>query len=104
MRPGLVVAAISAALMLMAGVAQAKVTNPPTDEQLQAFYATCIKIAPEAGVLCKCKMEAAPKLIDSAFMDIVIASMKGKALAAEHYDAYNDYIARSNQICKHDYM
>ena len=94
---------MAAALLLAASATQAKAA-PPTDEQLQSFYATCIKIAPEAGALCKCKMEAAPKLIDSAFMDVVIASMKGKALAAEHYDTYNNYIARSNQICKPDYM
>jgi hypothetical protein len=98
---------IAAALMLTTGVAEAKtkvVANPPTAEQLAAFYATCIKIAPEASVLCKCKQEAAPKLIDTAFMDIVIASMKGKPLDAKYYDQYNDYIARSNQICKPDYM
>jgi hypothetical protein len=94
---------MAAALVLAGGATQANAA-PPTDEQLQSFYATCIKIAPEAQALCTCKMEAAPKLIDSAFMDVVIASMKGKALAAEHYDAYNNYIARSNQICKPDYM
>jgi hypothetical protein len=96
---------VAAALMLLASGAEAKpIANPPTEAQLAAFYATCIKIAPEATVLCKCKQEAAPKLIDTAFMDVVIASMRGKALEAQYYDAYNDYIARSNQICKPDYM
>ena len=80
------------------------ITNPPTAAQLEAFYAACIKVAPEATVLCKCKEDAAPKLIDTAFMDIVIASMKGKPLDAKYYDAYNNYIARSNQICKPSYM
>ena len=71
------------------------------------FAASCPiggAIAPAATVLCKCKQEAAPKLIDTAFMDVVIASMKGKPLDAKYYDQYNDYIARSNQICKPDYM
>ena len=43
-------------------------------------------------------------LIDPAFMDIVIASIKGKPLEAKYFDAYNDYIARSNKICKPSYM
>jgi hypothetical protein len=78
--------------------------NPPTDAQLKTFYAACIKVAPAATTLCKCKEEAAPKLIDTAFMDVVIASIKGKPLEAKYFDAYNDYIARSNQICKPEYM
>ena len=94
-----------AALSLVSGGAYAKtIANPPTDAQLQAFYAACIHVAPEARVLCKCKKDAAPKLIDAEFMDVVIASIKGKPLAAKYYDAYNNYIARSNQICKPSYM
>ena len=94
-----------AALALMSSGAYAKtIANPPTDAQLQAFYAACIHVAPEATVLCKCKKDAAPKLIDADFMDVVIASIKGKPLAAKYYDAYNNYIARSNQICKPSYM
>jgi len=94
-----------AALSLVSGGAYAKtIANPPTDAQLQAFYAACIHVAPEATVLCKCKKDAAPKLIDAEFMDVVIASIKGKPLAAKYYDAYNNYIARSNQICKPSYM
>jgi hypothetical protein len=96
---------IAAALSFMASGAMAKtIANPPTEAQLESFYATCIKIAPAASVLCKCKETAAPKLIDTAFMDVVIASMKGRPLDARYYDAYNDYIARSNMICKPDYM
>ena len=94
-----------AALSLVSSGAYAKtITNPPTDAQLQAFYVACIHVAPEATVLCKCKKDAAPKLIDADFMDVVIASIKGKPLAAKYYDAYNNYIARSNQICKPSYM
>ena len=97
------------ALMLLVGGAEAKVhlkpiTNPPTAAQLDAFYAACIKVAPEATVLCKCKKDAASKLVDTTFMDIIIASMKGKPLDAKYYNAYNDYIANSNTICKPDYM
>ena len=99
---------VLAALTLMTGGAMAKaathtIANPPTSQQLDAFYAACIHVAPEATVLCKCKKEAAPKLIDTAFMDVVIASIKGKPLEAKYYDAYNEYIGRSNQICKPDY-
>ena len=96
---------IVAALSLVTSGAMAKtIANPPTAAQLKTFYDTCIKVAPAASVLCKCKEDAAPKIIDTAFMDIVIASMKGKPLEAKYYDAYNDYIARSNQICKPSYM
>ncbi|MBN9307152.1 MAG: hypothetical protein BGO82_07455 [Devosia sp. 67-54] len=96
---------MAAALSLLAGGAMAKtIANPPSEAQLKAFYAACIHVAPQATVLCKCKEEAAPRLIDAAFMDVVIASIKGKPLEAKYYDAYNNYIARSNQICKPDYM
>ncbi len=104
----LLIAALCA-LMLLTGAAEAKlhlkpIANPPTQAQLNAFYAACIKVAPKAEVLCKCKEEAAPKLVDTSFMDIIIASMQGKPLDAKYYDAYNDYIANSNTICKPDYM
>ena len=100
----LMVAALSMATTGAMAAKLAPITNPPTDVQLKAFYAACIHVAPEATVLCKCKEDAAPKLIDTAFMDIVIASIKGKPLAAKYYDTYNNYIARSNQICKPSYM
>jgi len=97
----LMVAALS---MITSGAMAKTIANPPNDAQLKAFYAACIHVAPQATVLCKCKEEAAPKLIDAAFMDVVIASIKGKPLEAKYYDAYNNYIARSNQACKPDYM
>jgi hypothetical protein len=98
-----------AALMVMVGGAEAKmhlkpIVNPPTQAQLDAFYAACVKVAPQASVLCKCKENAAPKLVEADFMDIIIASMKGKPLDAKYYDAYNIYIANSNAICKPEYM
>jgi hypothetical protein len=72
---------------------------PPTAEQQEDFLATCLKVAPEAGELCKCKADAVMTLIDSDFIAIVIASMKGKDVEAKYYDAYNDYIARSTEAC-----
>jgi len=98
---------VAALALTSSGAMAAKlptITNPPTTAQLDTFYATCIKVAPAATVLCKCKRDAAPKLVDTTFMDIIIASMKGKPLDAKYYDAYNNYIARSNQICKPTYM
>ncbi len=95
---------VMALLALGTSGAMAKpVANPPTTEQLDAFYAACVHVAPEASVLCTCKRDAAPKLIDAEFMTVVIASIKGKPLDAKYYDAYNDYIGHSNQICKPDY-
>ena len=96
---------VAAALALCAtGAFAAKpIANPPTQAQLDAFYTACITVAPKATVLCKCKETAAPKLIDTTFMDIVIASMKGKPLDAKYYDAYNNYIAGSNKVCKPEY-
>ena len=96
---------LAAALALLASGAFAKpITNPPTQAQLDAFYAACVKVAPEATALCKCKEQVAPKITDSAFMDIIIASMKGKPLDAKYYNTYNDYIANSNKVCKPTYM
>ena len=69
---------IAALSMTTSGAMAKTIANPPTDAQLTAFYNACIHVAPEATVLCKCKKDAAPKLIDAEFMDIVIASIKGK--------------------------
>ena len=84
------------AALLIAGPVHAV---PPTDEQQADFLATCLKVAPEAGELCRCKADAVVNLIDSDFIAVVIASMKGKAVEAKYYDAYNDYIARSTEAC-----
>ena len=75
------------------------VAAPPTAEQKADFLATCLKIAPEAGELCTCKAEAAMSLIDTDFMAVVIASMKGKDVPSNLYETYSDYIARSTQAC-----
>ncbi len=38
-------------------------------------------------------------LIDTEFMAVVIASMKGGDVPDTYYDTYNDYIARSTEAC-----
>ena len=75
---------------------------PPTAAQKGEFYAVCMGIAQDA-TLCGCKADAAMTLIDERFMGVVIASMKGGAPAAADYDAYNTYVAKSNQVCKPNY-
>ena len=72
---------------------------PPTIEQKADFLATCLKVAPAAGELCRCKADAAMSLIDTQFMAVVIASMKGKDVPDDLYDTYSDYIARSTEAC-----
>lgn len=74
----------------------------PTAAQKQEFYAVCMGIASDA-TLCGCKADAAMTLIDERFMDVVITSMKGGSPAAADYDAYNTYVAKSNQVCKPNY-
>lgn len=74
----------------------------PTPEQRAEFYATCMGIAGD-DTLCSCKADAALKLVDSDFMGMVIASMKGKAPPTNQNVAYNNYIAKSNAVCKPGY-
>jgi hypothetical protein len=88
-----------AAAIVLAGAAQAA---PPTAEQKSEFYEVCVSISQDTA-LCGCKADAAMELIDGEFMAIVIASMKGTTPASKHYVAYNDYVARSNKICKPNY-
>ncbi|RYE38828.1 MAG: hypothetical protein EOP21_11560 [Hyphomicrobiales bacterium] len=74
----------------------------PTNAQKEEFYAVCMGIAQDA-TLCGCKADAAMTLIDERFMGVVIASMKGGSPVAGEYDAYNTYVAKSNQVCKPNY-
>jgi hypothetical protein len=74
----------------------------PTEGQKAEFYRVCMSIAQDAA-LCSCKADAAMTLIDERFMAVVIASMKGGSPAPGEYDAYNTYVARSNQACKPNY-
>ena len=91
--------AIAAALLLSAAPALAAA---PTSAQKDEFYRVCMGIAQDAK-LCGCKADAAMTLIDERFMGVVIASMKGGSPAAADYNAYNTYVAKSNQVCKPNY-
>ena len=55
---------VAAALMFTAPA----YAEAPTPEQKADFLATCLKVAPAAGELCRCKADAAMTLIDSTFM------------------------------------
>jgi hypothetical protein len=87
--------------LLLAGAVPV-LAAPPTAAQKEEFYSVCMGIAQDA-TLCGCKADAAMTLIDERFMGVVIASMKGGAPAAADYDAYNTYVAKSNQVCKPNY-
>ena len=90
------------ALGMMSGAALAAGGATPTEAQKGEFYNTCVGISQDVA-LCTCKADAAMKLIDEDFMGVVIASMKGKSPPADSYKAYNEYVARSNQVCKPNY-
>lgn len=74
----------------------------PTAAQKEEFYKVCVGISQNAE-LCSCKADAAMTLIDENFMTIVINAMKGGSTEAGQGDAYNAYVAKSNQICKPNY-
>ncbi|SMQ86139.1 hypothetical protein SAMN06295905_3438 [Devosia lucknowensis] len=90
------------AITLLASSSLAVMAAPPSAEQKDEFYRVCMGIAQDAA-LCGCKADAAMTLIDARFMDVVISSMKGGSPDASDYDAYNTYVAKSNQICKPNY-
>ncbi len=90
------------ALALLSVPALAAGGAKPTAEQKAEFYKTCYGISQDEA-LCTCKADAAMELIDEDFMGMVIASMKGKSPPADSYKAYNEYVARSNQVCKPNY-
>ncbi len=89
---------LALALVVFAAPAMAA----PTAAQKDEFYSVCVGISQNAE-LCRCKADAAMTLIDERFMGVVIASMKGGSPAAADYQAYNAYVARSNQVCKPNY-
>jgi len=88
------------ALIVMATIPA--IAAAPTAAQKDEFYSVCMRIAQDEA-LCSCKAEAALSLIDARFMDVVITSMKGGSPDAADYDAYNTYVAKSNQVCKPNY-
>lgn len=75
---------------------------PPSAEQKDEFYSVCMGIS-QNQELCACKADAAMTLIDAEFMNVVINAMKGGSTQAGQGDAYNAYVAKSNQICKPNY-
>lgn len=93
---------LSTALLALALVSTPALAGPPTEAQKAEFYSTCMGIAQD-DALCSCKRDATTQLIDEQFMQIVIAAMKGKTPPDSAAVPYNDYIARSNQICKPGY-
>ena len=81
----------------------AAIAGPPTAGQKQEFYQVCLAISSD-NALCTCKSDAAMKLIDERMMGYVIAGMKGSGSAPDDVQReWNDYVARSNQICKPNY-
>lgn len=91
------------ALTLVAALIPAAAQAAPTEAQKAEFYSVCMGIAQDQ-TLCSCKADAAMTLIDEAFMAMVIDAMKGTRNPAEgDYVAYNNYVAKSNQICKPNY-
>lgn len=91
-----------AALFALAMMGGAALAAAPSEAQKAEFYKTCVGISQNVE-LCTCKADAAVKLIDADFMALVIASMQGKSPPESSYKAYNDYVARSNQVCKPNY-
>jgi hypothetical protein len=90
------------ALALAAFGTSAAFAAAPTGAQKAEFYQTCMGIA-QNDALCTCKADAALKLIDSAFMTVVIDSMRGKTLPVQYSVPYNTYVGKSNQVCKPNY-
>jgi hypothetical protein len=88
------VAAVVGLATLTTGIAAA----PPTGEQKNTFHRVCMSIASNEP-LCSCKADAAVKLIDSDFMDLVISAMKGQTYPADEQGRYDEYIRQSNAIC-----
>ena len=75
----------------------------PTPAQKAEFTQVCLAISKD-NALCACKADAAMKLIDERMMGYVIAGMKGAGNAPDDVQRqWNDYVARSNQICKPNY-
>lgn len=83
------------ALGMLTGAAHAA---PVTDAQKAQFYKVCTGNGGDK-TLCTCKMEAAGKIVDEAFMTVILSSMAGKTLDPQYNVAYNDYIVASTRAC-----
>jgi hypothetical protein len=88
---------IIAALFALGALMAAAIAAPPTAEQKAKFYKVCAQRG--AADLCTCKAEAAMKIVDHDFMDVIIASMSGKSLDPKYNVAYSDYIVESTRAC-----
>jgi hypothetical protein len=84
-----------AVLGLMAGAAHAAA---PSAAQKAEFHRICVATS-QNEPLCTCKADAAVKLVDGDFMDVIIASMSGRTLDPKYAVAYNDYIVASTRAC-----
>jgi hypothetical protein len=91
---GLLVAA--AAVVLSTG---ASFAAPPTEAQKSAFLKECLRNSSGNTTLCNCKAEQVMKLADEPFMEVILASMNGKALSHEQNVPYGIYISKSNAVC-----
>jgi hypothetical protein len=86
------------AVIALATLTTIVVAAPPTAEQKNTFHRVCMSIASNEP-LCSCKADAAVKLIDSEFIQLVISAMKGETYPADEQGRYDEYIRRSNAIC-----
>lgn len=87
-----------AALCALALLTAAARASPPTAEQRTHFFNQCIKTS-HNETLCTCKADAAVKLVDADFMDVIIRSMSGRTLDPRYNVPYNDYIVASTRAC-----
>ncbi len=88
---------VAAALALT--LTPALAATPPTAEQKAAFLSQCLKNSDGNTTLCTCKAEQAMKLIDTDFMKIVLATMKGGTLPVDQSKPYAVYVSKSNAVC-----
>jgi hypothetical protein len=87
-----------AALVALVGVSTAASAAAPSSEQKAAFYKSCVKNGGDQQ-LCTCKADAAMKLVDSEFMDVIITAMSGGSFLRKYDVPYNDYIVESTRAC-----
>jgi hypothetical protein len=93
------------ALVLMGDVAFGAAATPltggpkPTAAQKAEFTTLCLKNSGNNQTLCTCKAKLLDKLVDEAFMTLVLATMKGRTLPVEDSKNYAIYISQSNKVC-----
>jgi hypothetical protein len=77
----------------------AALAAPPTTLQKAQFTKECLRNSGGNTTLCSCKAEQVMKLADEPFMEVILASMNGKALSHEQNVPYGIYISKSNAVC-----